>query len=304
MSPRTLGKLLLLSGLSLTAGCAEWLDGMGRLKVSVQDAPVDRATQVVVQFRGVEIQGPTNATYYFCQGGGTSTSPCANPAPKAVDLLKFRTTAQELLSVSSLRTGDYQWLRLLVDAEAGVRDSYIVIDGNEFELEIPSGAESGLKINRGFEVTRGDETPLVVDFDLRKSVHAPQNASTSYLLRPTLRSVDASNIGAIEGAVDSARIVSGCVGAVYAYSYDDALAAFVPDDIDGDSGDPLTSAPVTLDASTGQYRYRIALLEPGNYQIAFTCDAGRDDAGTDDSIAFAAAATVRVDANATTTHNF
>lgn len=304
MSPRISTKPLLLLVLSLTAGCADWLDGFGRLKVSVQDAPVDRATQVVVQFSGIEIHGPTDATYYFCQGGGTSTSPCASPAPKAVDLLKFRTTAQELLSVGSLRTGNYQWLRLLVDAQSGVRDSYIVIDGNEYELEIPSGAESGLKINRGFEVTRGDETPLVVDFDLRKSVHAPQNASTSYVLRPTLRSVDANNVGIIEGVVDSARIVSGCVGAVYAYGPGDAFAAVVPDDIDGDSGDPLTSAPVTLDASTGQYRYRIALLEPGNYQIAFTCDAGRDDAGTDDSVAYPATAIVRVNANATTTHNF
>lgn len=303
-SHRILLNALLFLMLSLTGGCADWLNGLGRLKVSVQDAPVDRATQVVVQFRGIELHGETDATYYFCQGGGTSTSPCASPAPKAVDLLKFRTDAQELLSMNGLRTGDYQWLRLLVDAEPGVRDSYIVIDGNEYELEIPSGAETGLKINRGFEITRGDETALVIDFDLRKSVHAPQNAGTSYLLRPSLRTVDASNIGVIDGAVDSARIVTGCVAAVYAYGPADVFAAAMPDDIDGDSGDPLASAPVTLDASTGQYRYRLALLEPGGYQIAFTCDAGRDDAGTDESIAFASVATVRVNAGATTTHNF
>lgn len=304
MSLHTLFKSLIVVALLLLGACADWLTGLGRLKVSVQDAPVDRATQVVVQFRGIELNGPTDATYYFCQGGGTSTSPCASPAPKVVDLLQLRTSAQELLSVSGLRTGGYQWLRLLVDAQSGARDSYIVIDGNEYELEIPSGAESGLKINRGFEVTSGDETALIVDFDLRKSVHAPQNPSTSYVLRPTLRSVDANNVGIVEGAVDSARIVSGCVGAVYAYGPGDAFAAVIPDDIDGDSGDPLTSAPVTLDASTGQYRYRIALLEPGGYQIAFTCDAGRDDAGTDDSVTYPATAIVRVSANATTTHNF
>jgi hypothetical protein len=41
-------------------------------------------------------------------------------------------------------------LSLLVDNEPNVRDSYIEIAGNECELRIPSGSESGLKLIRGF----------------------------------------------------------------------------------------------------------------------------------------------------------
>ena len=70
--------------------------------------------------------------------------------------------------------GDYEWIRLIVDNEQDVRDSYVVLtSGEECELRVPSGAESGLKLNRGFTLPADGSVALTIDFDLRKSIHAP-----------------------------------------------------------------------------------------------------------------------------------
>jgi len=87
-------------------------------------------------------------------------------------------------------------------------------------LIVPSGAESGLKMNRGFTLPADGSVALTVDFDLRKSLHAPpgqksmmETCTQGYLLRPTLRLVQDSEVGAIAGTIDPSRF-SGVVGCV------------------------------------------------------------------------------------------
>ena len=71
---------------------------------------------------------------------------------------------------------------------------------------VPSGAETGLKMNRPDRRAGGRQPGADVDFDLRKSVHAPPGqasgaCTTGYVLRPTLRLVNDANVGAIDGTV-------------------------------------------------------------------------------------------------------
>lgn len=282
--------------------------GSGTLTLQVTDAPVDSAEHVYIQFHGLEIQGANGmrTTLYYCQDPAdatwtvVSTSSCGTPAaPKQIDLLALTGgLADELLNGYVLPAGHYSWIRLLVDT-AGLRDSYIVAAGGaEYELTIPSGDETGLKLNRGIRVPAGGNADFTVDFDLRKSVHL--TGTGEYLLRPTLRLADNTLAGAIAGTVDPALVPAGCTPAVYVFNG----AGIAPDDIDGTPADPVTTAAVKLDNGSGEYRYKAAFLEAGDYTVAYTCQAAADDPATDNALAFAGTATVTVTANAITVRNF
>lgn len=280
------------------AGCGGSGDkppGAGRLDLSVTDAPVDDASSVVVQFRSVAFKR---------EGQSAEVVRDLSPSPRQLDLLEYQEgRAALLLDGVELPAGRYEWLRLIVDNEPNVRDSYIVLtNGQECELRVPSGAESGLKLNRGFELPADGSAALTIDFDLRKSIHAPpgQQGSTpdctqAYLMRPTLRVVDDANVGAIAGAIDSELVPEDCLPKVYVFTGGDVT----PDDLEeaaaaGDV-DPLLVAGVAIENGSTSYRYHAAFLPPGPYTVAFTCSD--DDPTEDDVLTFATPQLVTVQAN-------
>src|ERR1043165_3083399 len=218
----------------------------GQLDLAVTDAPIDDASSVVVQFSGVA----------FKRAGATAERvQNLAPSPRQIDLLQYQGgRAVLLLDGVTLPAGDYEWIRLIVDNEPAVRDSYVVLTGGEeCELRVPSGAESGLKLNRGFTLPADGSVALTIDFDLRKSIHAPpgqqgaaEAGTQGYLMRPTLRIVDTANVCAIAGHVDSALVPDQCLPKVYVFSGDGVL----PDDIedaDGADADPLVVASVAVE---------------------------------------------------------
>jgi hypothetical protein len=292
----------MLCGLAACGGGGGDGSSTGRVSLSVTDAPVDDATSVVVQFRGVAFKR---------EGSSPERVQDLTPSPRQFDLLQYQEgRAALLLDGVTLPAGNYEWIRLIVDNEPNVRDSYLVLDsGAECELRVPSGAESGLKLNRGFTLPADGSVALTVDFDLRKSIHAPpgQRGSTpscaqAYLLRPTLRILDNANIGAIAGTVDSALVTADCRPKVYIYSG----AGVVPDDLeeaaDPADVDPLVVVGVPVINGATAYPYRAAFLTPGAYTVAFTCS---DDDPTDpDQLTFLAPRDAVVQPNLITTVNF
>ena len=200
---------LLVATVAALAGCGGGSsDGMqaktGTLRLGITDAPVDQADAVVVQFTGVELKP---------MGGAAFSRDF--PAPKTLDVLALQGTARALLlDGESVPAGEYEWMRLKVNADPAVRDSFVTIGGQECEMRIPSGAETGLKLVRGFTVGVGTVTDFTIDFDLRKSVVQPpgQRADAGtcngqvYLLKPALRMVDNLQVGAITGTIDSSLL--------------------------------------------------------------------------------------------------
>ncbi len=273
----------------------------GTLALSITDAPVDGAEQVIVEFTGVEIQsstgGRTNITY---------------ASPKTIDLLALQGGLREsLLERLVLDVGQYSWIRLKVNAEAdGVMDSYIRINGADYELHVPSGSQTGLKLISTFNVVDDEVSDFTIDFDLRKSVHQPNGQTgpagdSVYLLRPTLRLVETGATGTISGTVDpqlfiiTEQVCSAQEAGYAVYLYEGDVT---PDDIDGIDPDPVSTAMVT--AGTG-YVYTLAFIEAGDYTIAATCVADLDAPGTNDvAVTFVGTAAVSVTAGATTNHNF
>jgi len=270
----------------------------GSMKLSLTDAPVDSAQEVWVQFRAVEFkpEGGAPVMQELKDSSGLV-------APRRINLLPLQDgRTSVLLDGVELPAGNYEWLRLLVDNESNVRDSYIVINGNECELRIPSGDESGLKLVRGFTLPAGGSLALTADFDLRKSIRQPPgqqgtgvNCTQAYLMKPVLRLVKDSEAGSITGKVDLSLLVGTCSRMVYAFS-DGTTAAgtTVPDDYDGTAPDPVQM--VKADAVTGAYQ--LSFLPAGNYTVAYTC--GVDDMEKDDVLVFPAKKGATVQANLVT----
>jgi hypothetical protein len=259
----------------------------GTLNLGVTDAPVDDAEHVLVQFTGVAVKpaggdavdfslsGDSQSCRDLLDGVDPQPTPAGANTVRCVDLLAFQGSRSALLlQGEELDAGDYTWMRLDVDAERGELDSIIVLeDGREESLFIPSGSQSGLKLNSPFTVVGGEEHHFVIDFDLRKSLNNPQGFP-DYRLNPSLRLVDAGDAGAITGTVAASLLTGDCTAddyAVYIYQGDNATVGEL-----GSADPPDTSAPVTLDQDSGQWTYLAGFLPPGDYTAAFTCQAGAD----------------------------
>lgn len=296
----------------------------GTLKVGITDAPVDAADAVVVQFTGVELK-PANGTAFSIDFA----------SPKTLDLIALQGTNRAmLLDGEKVPAGDYEWMRLKVNADPNVAgDSYVTVDGAQCEMRIPSGAETGLKMIRGFTVGVGAITDFTVDFDLRKSIVRPPGQHTTvescggqaYLLKPVLRVVDNLQVGTLSGMIDPTLVSQKCgtdatiskvaPGNVYLFGPYTGTAP-LPDDVDGvagDGADPIASAMVVSGASGNAYT--IGFVPAGQYVLAYTCDPDQPDvdadavdtpAGADEVVNFTpeAGSPATVTANQNTTVDF
>jgi hypothetical protein len=273
----------------------------GTLNLSVTDAPVDNASRVLVQFTGIAVQpkegnaveiplrGDSQTCRDLLDGILPAPTPSGEATVRCVDLLAFQGSRRALLlQDEELDAGDYTWMRLDVDGARGVLDSIIVLeDGSAESLFIPSGDQSGLKLNTPFTITADRQHNFVIDFDLRKSVVNPQGFP-DYLLKPSLRLVDIGDSGSISGMVEASLLTEGsCTPgayAVYVYQGDDAVVGE-----EGSANAPDASASVNLDDDSGLWDYTAAYLPPGDYTVVFTCEAGSDsNEEPDDGIGFVA----------------
>ena len=262
----------------------------GTINLKITDSPITSAKRVVVQFTGIEIKAV-----------GAADPEVFDFAPRQIDLLALDGGGSEvLLSNETLPAGNYEWIRLKVNAGRTGSDSFIELDdGSVHSLFIPSGNQTGLKLIRGFTIGAGSTHNFTIDFDLRKSVIHPPGLGEPYLLKPVLRLVNNLEVGTIEGTVAASLVGDGCAPAAYLFSG----AGIVPDDL-GSATPPLASTAVNLDNATGLYRFRLAFVPVGASTVAFTCAADDDAADTDDAIVFSAPLAANVVAGQTVTLEF
>jgi hypothetical protein len=287
----SLVRLSLLASALALAGCGGGSSSgsSGALSLSITDAPLDEAKHVYVQFSGLELHGP----------GGTFE--ISFTEPRQVDLLALNGGLSEpLLDTYTLDAGHYQWVRLKVDTE-GELDTYLVTtDDRVHELTIPSSAQTGLKLVRGFDVPAGGTADFTIDFDLRKSIVS--NAPNGYHLKPVLRIEDNVEVGSIAGEVKLDVYSCDDTGnAVYVFAGHAATAADINT---GLTTGPLTTANVSYHAETDTYNYRAAFLSAGDYTVALTCDADADTAEATENLNFRQSYDVTVVAGQVTAQPF
>ena len=267
----------------------------GSFSLALTDGPVDSANQVVVEFTGVSIK-PANGDaieFTFAE-------------PRRIDLLQLQGTASTaLLTDEEVPAGNYEWIRLHVNAEHdGVYDSFIELgDGSQLELRVPSGSQTGLKLVSGFTIGAGSSADFTIDFDLRKSVTNPPGQAGA-LLKPALRLINNLQVGSVAGTVDANLVAQECdnlelsSGAVYIFTGADVT----PVDMSSTAG-PLTSALVSF-GEGNEYRYEIGFVPAGSYTLAYTCESASDNPDTVEALGFVGASNISVTADQQTLHNF
>lgn len=265
------------------SGSSDMANATGFLSLSVSDGPVDEAEKVCIEFNEIEIKGE----------GPSETIELNDPdadgyVPTRVNLLDFQgANAAPILTSHQLPAGDYQWIRLGIDAErdgmggtgetgeegCNGEGSYIVIDGKAHNLYVPSSANNGLKLVGGITVPANQSVNLTAEFDLRKSITAPPGLDPDVIMRPTIRLVNDFEVGTLTGQVaNDLATADGCNPWVYLFDVDVPPNGIV--DGEEDENDPIATAMVKGQPEDApvEYHYTIGFLLAGQYDVAFTCD--------------------------------
>ena len=223
--------ILALVTIVLVGGCAQQeaqLEGTNRVSVLLTDAPKD-ATCLFVEFGRVDLV-PAAGT-----GGGVVTVYEGDLV--AIDVLGLTNGEVEVLGVAdSVPDGDYGQVRLIVESATLFFDEACEAANDEWdEVFVPSGAQTGLKINVEPPLSLGghEERDVLIDFDVERAIVGTPPGSGNYLLKPTaIRAF--SEVGAIEGTVvaeGSESALEGVRVEVYpAGSTDDAITSTYTDD--------------------------------------------------------------------------
>ena len=146
--------------------------GRTYLKIRLKDAPVD-CDSVIINLKEIRIKLAEDST-----GADSGWITLATHAG-FYDLLTLQNGVDTLISASSVPTDTLQQIRMILGDS-----NRVVVNGVSYALTIPSGAESGLKINLG-RLLNPTLDSLTIDFDAAASVHATGN--DRYMLRPVLR---------------------------------------------------------------------------------------------------------------------
>lgn len=114
-----------------------------------------------------------------------------------VNLLDWTNGRAMILGQSEAPVGHYTQVRVKITA------AEIMVDNTTYPLDVPSGAQSGLKFGLNFTLDAKATYELVLDFDVSKSIvtTGPKSDPKSYQLKPHIRVTSKALSGSISGIV-------------------------------------------------------------------------------------------------------
>lgn len=177
----------------------------GEIKMSLIDSPAGfDAVNIVVTQVSVHQTNADSLTGWIVIDSTTRT----------FDLLKLTNGASALLGSKKLDAGKYTQIRLKIGA-----GSNVVVAGSSIPLDVPSGTQSGLKLNHNFDIVANTLYELTLDFDASRSLRATGN---QYRLSPVIRVAANITSGSVSGSVSPvlARAVVSTISGT------DTLSAF------------------------------------------------------------------------------
>ncbi len=242
--------------------------------IAITDAPMDLASSVNVSFSQLRLTGPN-----------VSPQTVIIAPASAVDLYQLQGgVAATFIAGLQVQPGHYTNLRVTVAADQNSAQSNIFLPDGLHILYVPSNVSPQVDIPVDFTIASGGTVDLTMDFDLRKSIIQDPNDPTKYQLIPSIRAVETELTGSITGSVATALVT--CLSpAVYVYKGD-----VTPVDVDIDAPasrlQPVSTALVGLNSTTGNYNFTASFLPPGEYTVAFTCEATLDVANQANTLRF------------------
>lgn len=164
-----------------------------------------------------------------------------------VNLLEWTNGKSMIIGQSEVPVGHYTQVRLKIKAAA------IVVDKVTFPLDVPSGAQSGLKFGLTFTIIPGATYELVLDFNMNKSIvtTGSKKDPKGYKLKPHIRVISKAVSGSISGTVTNPKDVP----VAYAIQNSDTTTSILVDTVSGFfmlSFLPEESYTVSIEDTTGK----------------------------------------------------
>jgi len=275
---------------SSSSGGSSGSGGSG-FSLRVTDAPFTDIERLDITFREVRLRKAD---------GDWIDIPTGELANATIEIAGLQgTKTANLLENVDVPEGDYTELRLIVEDPAKIE----LTGGGSVDLEIPSGSTSGLKIKGDFMVVDGKPTVLVIDFDLLRAVNITGGPTPKYMFNPVLRLIKGNAFGHARGMIDGSLLTAASCSDMIDTTFN-AVYVFkghnvTPDDITNrnDDVDPFTTSKIVLE--DGAYKYEAAFLPAGDYTIAFTCNADKEDLKADDDLKFFGTKNITIKVNDT-----
>ena len=239
---------------------------MGRMTVQLTDAPFpfDLVAQANVTIFKVDARLKGNDGDGSTEDGSNFVVLMEEEIP--VDLLGLTGGITEELVDIDVPVGTYDLIRVYVK---GI--DVVLTDGRSFDLKVPSGEQSGIKIfiDPGITVATGLSTDLLLDFDVSRSFIAKGNIDTvagitGFNFTPVIKASNLSTAGTLSGTVTSSDGENSL-----------PLEAVQITVLDG-QGEPVTSA-----ATNAEGQYAILGLEAGPYKVSTSLNGYLDSEPVD-----------------------
>jgi uncharacterized protein YaiE (UPF0345 family) len=175
------------------------------VRVLLTDAPADYIGSAWVDIGRVELVPSGDGPHVVLSEDGTDG---------LVNLLDLQGAATMPIAEAEIDPGSFKQIRLIIEAaRVSLAGEYTFSDGEpEMELTVPSGAQTGIKLNlsseddpSGVEIVPG-ETVLVLDFDVSQSYVLRGNPTTpagvhGVNFKPTIRVAAYDVAASISGVV-------------------------------------------------------------------------------------------------------
>jgi hypothetical protein len=202
--------------------------GQGQMKITMVDAPAgfDQVNVVVTRVE-VHSSGSDSSSGWFVLNDSMAT----------YDLLLLRNGASVVLGNHSLDAGHYTQIRLIIGT-----GSNVVVNGVIYPLEIPSGQQTGVKLNHSFDIQNGLIYELLLDFDAERSIVLTGNGQ--YKLKPVIRVTPVVISGTISGKINPVS----AAGFIYAISGTDTALTVA---------EPITGSFMLMALSEQTYRVEV-----------------------------------------------
>lgn len=197
---RTISRLMCsiaaMAGIAACGSDSTTASGTGTLELRITDAPSDDFESATIFVSSVYVKG----------GTAGATESLVSSTKASFDLMTLQNGVTASLASATVAAGSYSQIRLVVDsARVVLKAGKTFADGSTTaRLQVPSGSESGLKINFAGPVTVSSGTATaIVDFDVAGSfiLQGPRDAPTGCLFRPLVHAVSLGLAATISGTV-------------------------------------------------------------------------------------------------------
>ncbi len=164
----------------------------GRFRLLLTDAPFpfDLVDSTIVEITRIELVSSTDSLGRLVISTDTME----------FNLLDLQDGVTATLVDTLLPAGDYSQMRLFVE-----KARIILTDQSEFNLKIPSGSSSGLKILlSGLAIVPDSLTEVILDFDVSESFVVQGNPSTpagiqGFIFKPVIKPIGFASVDSTQG---------------------------------------------------------------------------------------------------------